>query len=88
MEKLRTALYIDKFLETKNAPSVIAIDSNYLADELAKETEKQHERGYGRALSALYNDDKNMIKKHVPHDIAQALCHFIDFRNNKNEFKG
>ena len=83
VKKLSVALYIDKFLETRKAPSGIAIANNYLANELVEEAKKHHKKGYGTVLSCLYSDDKDMVKKCVPHDIAQALCLFIDGKNNQ-----
>ncbi len=82
-EKLRKALKIDKFLETKKASSLVTIDNNFLVYSLRQEMKSQHEHGYGMVLATLYNNDKDMIKKHVPHAIAHVLCRFIDFKNGE-----
>jgi hypothetical protein len=84
-EKLRIALKIDKFLETKKAPSLVAVENNYLVNVLTQEMKEEHERGYASALSALYNNDKDTIKKCVPHAIAQVLCQFIELKNSARD---
>jgi hypothetical protein len=82
-QKLRTALKIDKFLEIKNAPSLVTINNNFLVCSLRQEIKAPCKHGYGVMLSNVYNNDKDKIKKEVPHAIAQALCAFIEFKNSE-----
>jgi len=82
-EELRKALKIDKFLETKKAPSLVTGDNNFLVCSLRQEIKNHYMHGYGKILAGLYNNNKIMIKKHIPHAIAQALCQFIECNDRK-----
>jgi len=82
-QKLRTALKIDKFLEIKNAPSLVTINNNFLVCSLRQEIKVPCKHGYGVMLGNVYKSDKDKIKKEVPHAIAQALCAFIEFKNSE-----